>query len=178
MPYSYRAPLQSDGDPDETRRQHSQSIESLESAVVDRPQVASILDHSKDSVHTVAVTDPVATVVNTLTARNVAAVVVVEGDGTPVGIISERDIVRGLRAHGFGLAAMAARDLMTASLVWCTPDDSIGSVATRMIEGGFRHMPVLHHGRLIGLVAVLDVLKEHVSEMEYENLKIRQAMVG
>ncbi|NJL72600.1 MAG: CBS domain-containing protein [Candidatus Competibacteraceae bacterium] len=137
-----------------------------------------ILARIRTDARTVRENDLVHTVVTLLNADNAAAVVVVDQDGAPVGIISERDVVRGLRDHGFALAALPARELMTSALECCTADDSIDSVAHRMIGGGFRHMPVVRHGRLIAVLSVLDVLKVHVTEIEFENLRMRQAMVG
>ncbi|MEM1519716.1 MAG: CBS domain-containing protein, partial [Pyrobaculum sp.] len=87
----------------------------------------------------------------------VGSVVVVDRSGRPVGIVTERDIVRFLAQEidlKTPLGQAARKSLITAS-----PDDSVVSTAVKMIENNIRHMPVVEGGRLVGMVSIRDVLR-------------------
>ncbi len=108
---------------------------------------------------TIQPSDKVRTAVEVL-AKNRIGAVIVSRDGKIVdGILSERDIVRGLGAEGAGVLDMTARDLMTAAVVGCKPEDTALSVLERMTDGRFRHMPVIEASQMIGVISIGDVVK-------------------
>jgi CBS domain-containing protein len=87
----------------------------------------------------------------------VGSVVVVDAAGRPVGIVTERDIVRFLAQEvdfKTPLGQVARKGLITAS-----PDDSLISAAAKMIEHNIRHLPVVEGGRLVGVISIRDVLR-------------------
>ena len=67
---------------------------------------------------------------------------------------------------------------MTPDPQTCSPGDTIEAVMKRMTEGRFRHLPVIETGKLCGLVSIGDVVRHRMLEIEYENLKMKQAIVG
>jgi CBS domain-containing protein len=109
----------------------------------------------------------VAEVAKLLKARHIGAVVVTD-DGELCGIISERDLARGLADHGADLLQMRVRDLMTAEVSTCSPDDGIDKLMQQMTEGRFRHLPVVQDGRMIGIISIGDVVKHRLQELENE----------
>ena len=74
------------------------------------------------------------------------------------GVVSERDIVRAL-ADDMDLDATRVEDLMTTDLVCAEPDESVLVVATRMLDNGIRHLPVVEDGVVIGMVSERDLLR-------------------
>ena len=67
---------------------------------------------------------------------------------------------------------------MTSSVIGCHPDDTANSVMEKMSEGRFRHMPVVEHGRLAGLVSIGDVVKARMMEQEAEVDGLRAYVAG
>lgn len=108
------------------------------------------------SVATVDVDEPLASVAETLIADEVGALVVLTPHA-PVGVISERDVVRSVAA-GADLGSVEAGDAMSAELVSAREDDSIAAVAACMLDGGIRHVPVMRGNKLVGIVSMRDVL--------------------
>ncbi len=79
------------------------------------------------------------------------------GDDRPVGMVSERDVVR-VVASGQDPAAVRAVDVASTKLVWCAADDTVDEVAVRMMDHYIRHVLVERDGELIGIVSARDLL--------------------
>ena len=101
-----------------------------------------------------------------LIEHRIGALAVVDAGGGMIGVISERDVVRGLADHGAALADLAVRDLMTADVVACKPEDSLADIREMMALGRFRHMPVVEEGELVGMISVRDIVSHMVDEKE------------
>ena len=103
----------------------------------------------------------------TLVLRNarIGAVLVIEEDGRMAGILSERDIVRGIAERGADVLAEPASNLMTREVQTCTPDSTVDQLMNRMLGEGFRHLPVLDQGELAGIVSVRDVVRQGHAEI-------------
>ena len=109
-----------------------------------------------------------------LTDKGVGAVIVAGADGEPVGILSERDIVRALARHGAGALNESVTRYMTAKIVTTTTRATVREVMEQMTEGRFRHVPVVENGRLEGVVSIGDVVKSHIEEIETEHRALRE----
>lgn len=94
------------------------------------------------------------------------------------GIISERDIARGLAAHGDKLAGMKVAELMTPSVVTCGPDDTLEEIMHVMTSGRFRHLPVIRDGALVGVISIGDVVKSRLEELEAETHMLKDYIRG
>ena len=108
-----------------------------------------------------------------LSEKRIGAVVVIGPGQTVAGILSERDIVRALSKHGAGALTHTVESVMTREVVTCGPEETIPSLMQRMTAGRFRHVPVVEHGRLAGIVSVGDVVKHRLEEMERESQALR-----
>jgi CBS domain-containing protein len=93
-----------------------------------------------------------------LTKHNIGALVVVNDSNAPVGILSERDIVRAAarRDDPFALPINA---VMTRDVVTGSPQDDLQAVLQSMTDGHFRHVPILDQGALVGIVSIMDLVK-------------------
>jgi CBS domain-containing protein len=135
--------------------------------------VASILKSKGDRVATTRPDTTVETVVHRLKLEGIGALVVSEDGRRVAGIVSERDIVRGLAIHGGDLLAMPVSALMTTGVTTCTPETTVNQVMAHMTRGRIRHLPVTVDGRLAGIVSIGDIVKHRLDEMELEVRTLR-----
>lgn len=135
--------------------------------------VATILKAKGRAVETVAGNVSLADVAQRLSKHRIGAIVVCGARGDVVGIVSERDIVRMLAAHGPEALSRAASEAMTSNIQTCREADTIDEVMSRMTNGRFRHLPVVENGELLGIVSIGDVVKHHVAEVELEASAMR-----
>ena len=131
-------------------------------------RVSTILESKGHTVVTVTPSETVATVVNVLARNRIGAVPVLGPDGSLVGIISERDIIRGMSQYGAATLALAVDRLMTSDVKTCAPDDQIIELMETMTLQRFRHLPVLRNRQLIGIVSIGDVVKQRLEEAQSE----------
>jgi CBS domain-containing protein len=120
----------------------------------------------------------VAEVASLLKAKRIGAVVVTDAEGTLCGIISERDLARGLAHYGADLLQMRVGELMTTAVTTCAPDDGIDKLMQKMTEGRFRHLPVIEDGRMIGIISIGDVVKHRLQELEAETNLLHDYIAG
>ena len=93
-----------------------------------------------------------------LARHNIGALIVVDAAGRPIGILSERDIVREA-ARNEQCFGRTVADLMTRDVITGQPHDDLATVATTLTEQRIRHLPIVEGGRLVGIVSIGDVLK-------------------
>jgi CBS domain-containing protein len=128
-------------------------------------RIADVLKNKGASVQTVAPDMTVSDLLAGLVNRNIGAMVVV-GPGGPVGIVSERDVVRKLHEFGVELLGRPVSDIMTVQVITCTPADSVDSLSVLMTTNRVRHVPVMEDGRLAGIVSIGDVVKTRMEELQ------------
>jgi CBS domain-containing protein len=108
-----------------------------------------------------------------LSERRIGALVVLGAEQHVVGIISERDIVRAIAERGTAALQEQVSQVMTRKVVTCTLDETLHSIMERMTAGKFRHVPVIEHGKLGGIVSIGDVVKHRIVEIEQESAALR-----
>jgi CBS domain-containing protein len=101
-----------------------------------------------------------------LVQHNIGALVVVDDADKPVGIISERDLIRAV-ARGEDLAQPVSA-VMTRAVIFGTPQDDLASVMKTMTERRFRHLPVMEGGKLVGIVSIGDMVKAQLGQYQGE----------
>lgn len=132
----------------------------------------------QSAIITIAPGSTVAAAVELLAARRIGAVVV-SGDGQRIaGILSERDIVRGLGQQGAGVLSQPVESLMTAKIVTCERGDTARQVVERMTAGRFRHMPVVEDGIMVGVISIGDVVKGRLDELVMEKRALEGMIQG
>lgn len=123
----------------------------------------SILASKGPVVITVSPETSVHDAVAILVERNIGAVVVVDADRRPVGILSERDLIREANA-GPGFLDRSAASVMTRDLVFGSPGDDVDAVLKTMTAHRFRHLPITEAGALIGIVSIGDLVKAQLDQ--------------
>ena len=129
--------------------------------------VSKILGTKEASIISVETGCSVLDVSKLLGERRIGAVPVLS-KGKLAGIISERDIMRGLAIRGGAVLADKVDTLMTKSVFTCDTNDSIQHLMTMMTERRIRHIPVIEKEKLIGMISIGDVVKERMQETEQE----------
>jgi len=141
-------------------------------------RVADILRAKGDRVLMVTPETPVARVAQRMREAHVGAFVV-SSDGRGVeGLITERDIVFGLARHGEATLTLRASALMSQAVHTCHLGDSVRSVMTTMTNSRVRHLPVVEHGEVRGIISIGDVTKTFVDETELEASVMRDAYLA
>jgi CBS domain-containing protein len=128
--------------------------------------VAAILKHKGYQVSTVEPTVLVSAIAELLTERRIGAVLVMDKAEQMLGIVSERDIVRCLAANGPRTLEMTAGQLMTRAVQVAHPETTVAEAMQMMTAGRFRHLPVMDHNTLIGLISIGDVVKARIMHQE------------
>ena len=131
-------------------------------------KIEDIIRKKGADVVTIAPAATVAELVDLLAKHNIGAVVVSD-DGVSIGgIVSERDIVRRLATQGPGVLTQQVSAIMTADVKTCSVEDSLESTAQTMTFGRFRHLPVVHDGKLVAIISIGDVVKNRIDQLTDE----------
>lgn len=115
--------------------------------------------------------------INLMAEAKVGALLVMEGN-TLVGIISERDYTRKVILETRSSRQTPVRDIMTSDVLTVTPDQSIEDCMKIMSENHIRHLPVAENGEPIGVLSVMDVVKNIISEKEFVIDQLEQYISG
>jgi len=110
---------------------------------------------------------PVVTIKEDASANQVAelmnknglgGIIVTSGEGNPLGIITERDLVERVLAKNVKPDSIKAKEVMTSPLITIEPDETIKEAARRMSRLNIRRLGVVYRGQLIGVLSSKDVL--------------------
>lgn len=122
----------------------------------------------ESAIFTVPSTATLSEAAQVLSARRIGAVVISDDGKRPLGILSERDIVRELGRRGVSCMSDQVVKVMTSKLVTCTRSDRATDVMQKMTDGRFRHMPVLDGEAMVAFISIGDVVKARLSELAME----------
>jgi len=135
--------------------------------------VKSILSSKGRDVTTIEPTASLEAAIALLAQRRIGALVVLGPERRVVGILSERDVVRVLAEQGPSVLTAPIAQVMTRKVSTCSESDTVSDIMERMTAGRFRHVPVIDHERLIGIISIGDVVKHRLGEMERESEALR-----
>ena len=130
-------------------------------------QVSEILENKGSRVVSIGADLPVGDIAVVLKNERIGAAVVLNDQQDMLGIVSERDIVRAVAEQGEGALRLKAADLMTSSVVTCSPESSTSEIMEQMIEGQIRHLPVSQNGSMVGIISIGDVVKAVHGELNW-----------
>ncbi len=139
--------------------------------------VKGLLSGREGKIYFVQAGDTVATAAALLSSNNIGALPVRDSEGKLIGILSERDIVRGFGREGERVKSRRTRDLMTKDVATCTRETSIDEVLGIMSRRHIRHLPVLENARVIGMVSLRDVMEAMLQKTELERNVLRDLAI-
>jgi CBS domain-containing protein len=129
--------------------------------------VAQLLRSKPDrAVHTIAPSATVFEAVKLMAEKNIGGLVVVEG-GSVVGVVTERDYARKVILMARSSKDTQVREIMTAQVMYVSPERTSEECMALMTENRFRHLPVMDKCRLVGLVSIGDLVKDVISEQKF-----------
>ncbi|CAB4927669.1 MAG: CBS domain-containing protein [Actinobacteria bacterium] len=128
-----------------------------------------ILESKGSAVITAHPDEPLLSAIETLAHHGIGALVVTMDGREIVGIVSERDVVRMLQAHGPDALLLPIREVMTTNVTCTTVDREVDELMAIMSNQRIRHIPVVddnHH--LMGMISIGDVVKRRLEDLESE----------
>ena len=139
--------------------------------------IATILGKKGTDVATIEPEASVRKAADWLRVKNIGALVVTSGDAV-LGVISEREIVHALSRYGETVASMPVKEIMRYGVITVSPNESVSRVMHLMTRHRVRHMPVLRHGKLAGIISIGDVVKHRLEDLESETNVLRDAYMA
>ena len=139
--------------------------------------VRQLLAGKPAEVFAVAPDAPVREAIALMAEKSIGAVLVL-GDGGLAGILSERDYARKVILQGRSSADTPASAIMTAQVVTVEPDTSVPACMQLMTERRIRHLPVLEHGRVVGVISIGDLVKAVIADQQLELEQLQRYIAG
>ena len=136
-------------------------------------KIKDILQHKGSEVVCLPATTEIALAAKLLSQQSIGAAVVVDAKSDVIGLLSERDISRGLGEHGIKIVEMTIGDVMSDDVITCDLDWTASAALEVMLAHNFRHLPVLDDdGQVYGIVSMRDMAAMGVNNIGWA---IRQA---
>ncbi len=110
--------------------------------------------------------------VSTMAKENLGSLVVME-QGRMVGMLTFHELLRALASHGGALGELRVGDIMVRDPVTAAPEMEVNDLRRTMLESGARYLPVMHDGRLLGVISFRDVAKAVLEEQDFENKMLK-----
>ena len=121
--------------------------------------ISRVIRNKGDNVATVTPETLVVDAARKMNGKRIGVLVVCTPGGRMLGILSELDVVKAVADQAGAIASLSVDHLYTRDPHTCTLQDDPRTVMRDMHEGRFRHMPVVSHGALQGLVSVGDIME-------------------
>jgi CBS domain-containing protein len=122
-------------------------------------------DIMRGDVKTADATDTFADVAKLMRANGISSIVVLGGDGSLTGIVTERDIVNLVAAGGDPQAVEVAHGMTRRHLETIGPKADIAEAADQMVSLNIRHLPVVAKGKVVGIISIRDLTKWAAEEL-------------
>jgi len=137
-------------------------------------RVSQILTSKRGDVVRVAPTASVAMAIGLMRREHVGSILVLDEESRLVGVIDERDVVHGFATNPDGLLERPVVELMRRDGPTAALDDTVQSVLEIMTTSRSRHVPIVRHGRVVGIVSIGDIVKSRLDEKIQENTVLQE----
>jgi CBS domain-containing protein len=141
-----------------------------------RGNVADMLELKGNTVYAVNPRATVYDAIARMTDCGVGALVVMDGDEL-VGIVSERDYTRKVILLGRASKETRVEEIMTAEVITVSPDTTLRACLSIVGQRGIRHLPVVHEGRVVGVLGVGDLVNA-VLDQQAEQIQSLSSFIG
>jgi len=134
--------------------------------------VRNLLQKKGNAVYSVSPDSSVYDALEELEDKNLGALVVVE-NGKLIGVFTERDYARKVILKGRSSKETHVRDIMSSRPIFVNPDNTIDECMQLMTDKTIRHLPVLEHDELVGVISIGDIVRYIIYEKDFiiENLE-------
>lgn len=140
--------------------------------------IEKILQAKGHTVATISPDAPVSRAVDRLIAANIGTLVVSDDRHTILGLISERDVVRGMEVHSERIFELRVAQIMSKDVPTCAPEDPVGKAMATMTRFKTRHLPVVSDQGLVGIVSLGDLVAYRLEEIRMENSVLRDLYIA
>ena len=128
--------------------------------------VRDLLSSKGSNVWTIQSDQTVLGAIQKMAEQDVGSLVVIE-DGKLAGIFTERHYAREVFLKGRQSSTTPIRDVMSTRVICASPDQTIDECMAVMTNKRIRHLPVLDHGELVGIVSIGDLVKSKIADQEF-----------
>ncbi len=141
-------------------------------------KVSDILAAKGSRVVTVWPSKPLDRILRLFDERGIASAVVVDAEGRPLGIVTERGALRQIARRGSEALALTAARVMETPVPSCGPDTRVSEAMFIMTDRRVRHLVVMDGGRMAGIVSIGDLVKTRLEDAELESRVLRELALG
>jgi len=103
--------------------------------------------------------------VTTRMAQHNIGAVVVTNDGVPIGIFSERDLLKRVNYRDISLHSCHIGEVMTPKISSCGPEETLEEINEKMRHYRHRHLVVMEDGKMLGIVSIRDLLVAYAEQL-------------
>ncbi|MGB9151321.1 MAG: CBS domain-containing protein [Burkholderiales bacterium] len=135
--------------------------------------VSDILAHKGAALFHIGPQKTMAEAVALMVKCNIGSVLVMDGEKL-AGLITLREVLRGIDRLGDRFLAASVSDVMNPQPLSVSPEDSVDDLRSLMTENHISHAPVMDHGKLIGILSFHDVAKKALKDASFENTLLKQ----
>ena len=139
--------------------------------------VRQILETKGHDIWSVAPDAAVFDAIKLMADKNVGALIVLDGDKLK-GIISERDYARKVILKGKSSKETLVKGIMSTDVITILPESSINECMALMTLKRIRHLPVIEHDKLLGIISIGDVIKAIIAEQEFTIKQLENYITG
>ena len=139
--------------------------------------VTQLLRTKGQGILSVSPETPVFNALQVMAEKNVGALLVVEREEL-VGIFSERDYARKVILKGKSSKDTPVREIMSSHVLYVRPEQTIEDCMALMTDKRVRHLPVLEHGQLVGVISIGDVVKALIAEQQFIIEQLQNYITG
>lgn len=136
-------------------------------------KIEDVLNSKGGTVKTVSRQATLGFIAELIAGLRIASVVIVDVDRRPLGIVTDRAIIRALAQRGREALELPAAELMESPAPVCAPSDSVSRVLRMMTQRRIRHVLVKESGVMVGIVSIGDLVKHQIKDTELENRVLR-----
>ena len=127
-----------------------------------------VLSLIKRKCITIKVDSTISNLTDLLTLHDIGAVIVVDNNNKPIGIVSERDVIKNYSKNYNNI-----KNIMTNKLISCDLSISSTNLLEIMNKNKVRHVPIINNDELLGIVSIGDVVKRLIETYENENTNLK-----
>jgi len=110
--------------------------------------------------------------ISLLCAHRIGALMVINENGEPIGIITERDVLCEVNRKAGSLEVRKVSEVMTKDLICGLPDDDVNYAMNIMTRNKIRHLPIVSDNKVIGIISIGDIINSLLEATQTENRKL------
>jgi len=139
--------------------------------------VRQLLTRKGQDVWSIDVEEPVLEAIQLMADKHVGALPVTR-NGELAGVISERDYARKVILLGRSSAETPVWQIMSSPVVTVGPDQDVRQCMQLMTHRRIRHLPVVEHGRMVGVISIGDLVRAVIEEQEHTIEQLERFIAG